>query len=658
MEVRLDKLLSLCAVVTMATVLCVPISGLFGVVGSALAEDEEIETVLRVGFMQKIDSLNPMVGLTDAAYVFYGLIYDALHSVGNDFETVSNIATNWTKVPITDPEMIASGEPYGSVWEFDLNPNARWHDGEPFTAQDAEWVIDWNGRYYDTWWAYQPYAYFMQYADVVDEDTIRVHFWERETEEPIPAAYAELICVPMIPRHKLSSMTPFDIAFNWTGLYNDGGPPIVGTGPFMAGPNIANEYFEGDHITLLKNPNHHWAAEGKEVQFDKLVMYFYDDATAMNLALSAGQLDIAQFPPSEYDAIKEDVESGSLDDVDVFDGLKCTQYWTEIAFNMNQAGPNPARLDPAVRQALAMATNKQWIVDQYYMGYADAGTTLISPVNEAWHYEPTADELYEFDLTAAENLLEASGYRYPDASSTTRVATVDSYAVQEGLVAPNTPLVFDMMIRIEFPEEREIAAYLEGVWADIGVNLNFRVMTEARLGTEAYSYAYDTMIWYWSADPDPNFMLFCQSYRAFYGWNDNMYSVPVYEENYSKSVSEFDYETRKEYTDNCQRVNYEDAAYIILAYPYQTYAWRTDTFTGWGDWKNDPGRSMDAFWTGNPLFFDLVPTTPEPDGGGIDIMVVAAAGGVVLLVVVIAAVLLIKGKKGGKKEDGESPLGD
>ncbi len=652
---RLDKIISLCAIVTIATVLCVPIGGLFGVVGHAVAqEEEETETVLRVGFMQKVDSLNPMVGLTDAAYVFYGLVYDALHSVGNDFETVGNIATNWSIVPLSDPDMIASGEPYGSVWEFDLDPEARWHDGEPFTAEDAEWVIDMNGEFYDTWWAYQPYAYFMHYADVVDADTIRIHFWERASEEPIVAAYAELICVPMIPRHKLSSMTPFDVAFTWNGLFDDDGPPIVGTGPFMAGPDIEDEYFEGNHITLLRNPYYH----GEEVKFDKLIMYFYDDSVAMNLALQNGDLDIAQFPPSEYDALKSDVESGDITDIEIYDGLKCTQYWTEIAFNLNNAGPNPARLDPAVRQALAMATNKQWIVDQYYMGYADVGTTLISPVNELWHYEPTAAELYAYDLEAAEQLLEDSGYRYTTESPNVRVATVDSLAVQEGYVPPETPLTFDMMIRIEFPEEKEIAAYLVEIWADIGVSLTYTVMTEALLSTKAYSYAYDTMIWYWSADPDPNFMLFCQSEWAWAGWNDNMYTSEAYEENYSKSVSEFDYETRKEYTDNCQRVNYLDAGYILLAYPYQTYAWRTDTFEGWGDWENDPGRSMDAFWTANPLFFDLEPLVPppptEPD---IPIWVYLVAAAAVVAVVVVAAVLLMK-KKGGKKEEGESPLGE
>jgi hypothetical protein len=176
------------------------------------------------------------------------------------------------------------------------------------------------------------------------------------------------------------------------------------------------------------------------------------------------------------------------------------------------------------------------------------------------------------------------------------------------------------------------------------------------MSTEAYGYAYDTFIWYWSADIDPNYQLFVATRNAWGGWNDNKWTNATYEENYLKSVMELNQTQRKVYVDNCQRASYLDAHYIILAYPYQTYAWRDDTFIGWGDWAADPGRSMDNFWMGNPLFFDLVPI-----GGGdeppINWMLVAAGAGVAAAVVVVLVLLKMKGKK---KESlaGDSPLGD
>ncbi len=47
-----------------------PLAGISGMIGEAEAADEEV--VLNVGFMQMVDSLNPNVGLSDAAYVYYG----------------------------------------------------------------------------------------------------------------------------------------------------------------------------------------------------------------------------------------------------------------------------------------------------------------------------------------------------------------------------------------------------------------------------------------------------------------------------------------------------------------------------------------------------------------------------------------------------------
>lgn len=657
MDSRISRLLSLCAVIVSATVLSVPIAGVFGIIQPTEAVAAE-ESVLRIGFMQKIDSLNPNIGLTDAAYVFYGLVYDAFHSVGDNFETVGNLAKEWRAVPTTDPDLVASGEPLGSVWEFNITLNAQWHDGEPFTVDDAIFTINLNAQNYDELWAYQPYAFFMNYAEAIDEDTVRVHFYDRDSGEPMACAYPELVCIPMLPEHLLRDRTPSYIGFEWEGVFPDSDIPIVGTGPFMATPDIYDEFINGDYLTLVRNPNYHWAVDkDEEVQFDKLVLSFYDDATAMSTALRNGELDAAQFPPQTYNAIK----NADYANITCYDGLKATQYWTEISFNMNEAGPNPSRLDPDIRTAIAMATDKDYIVSQFYLGLAEPGTTLISPVNTYWHYEPTADEIIDFNIDAANDLLDAAGYTDENGDGI-REVTATSLAFTEGWAPLEKPLQYDMMIRQEFPEEVSIANYLEQKWHEIGVDINYRVISEAQLGTEAYAYSYDTMIWYWSADPDPNFMLFCQSVKSWNGWNDNLYTSPAYEDNYNLTVTTLDPEERKVYVDNCQRVNYEDCGYILLAYAYQTYAWRTDTFTGWGDWDANPGRSLDAFWTGNPLFFDLqavnntVPVDTDDDGGTNWLLIGAAIAGAG---VIVAAVVLLK-MRGGKKEKdgGESPLGD
>jgi len=612
------------------------------------------EGVLRIGFLQAVDSLNPMLGLNDASYVFYGLVYDYIVCVANNLSVTSNLATDCRPVPVSDPEMV--GRPFGSIWEYDITANARWHDGEAFTVEDIVYNIKLQSSEatYDLMWAFQPYSYFIQDARAVDENTVRVYYFDRESEQPKASAYAYLLGIVILPEHLLKTKTASDISFSWNGIFEGSRPPLVGTGPFMVTNRILDEWTAGSQITLVRNPNYHWGPDKNVfVKFDKIEMMFYDDATSMRLALTSGDLDIAQFPPETYKALRDNVASGEYANLETFDGPKCTGFWTEIEICMNNDGPNPSRLDPAIRQAMAMATNKTYIVQNYYRGLADEGDTLIPSVYEKWHYEPTASEKFKFDLDAAADLLEDAGYRYPYVGAKTRVATADSYAVKNNLVLLNTELKYDMLVRQEYPEEQAIAKYLQSIWKDIGIDLTITVLYESAMATKVYSYKYDTCIWYWSMDVDPNYMLYCQSKLAWFGWSDNKYYNPAYDENYNKSVSAMDYDERKTYVDNCQRIHYRDAAFIIMAVPYQTYAWRNDTFTGWGDWEANPGRSMDNFWSGNPLFFDL--EYIGGGGGGFDVVAASIAAGVVGAIVAIAVVIWWIKKKGKKKA---SPLGE
>jgi peptide/nickel transport system substrate-binding protein len=424
----------------------------------------------------------------------------------------------------------------------------------------------------------------------------------------------------------------------------------------MATEDILREWTTGDKITLERNPNYHWKADkGVEIKFDKLVMNFYKDTTGMVYALKNKDLDIASLPPAAYLAIKGQVDADTLQNITCFSGEKITQYWTEIGINMNNDGPNPSRLDLTIRQAMAMATNKQYIVDQYYFGLAEPGSTAIPPVSTFWHYEPTADELIEYDITAANELLEEAGYIDSTDSDTIRECTDSSLAVQNGWVLEGKPLVYEMLLRREYPEEKDIADHLQTEWAKIGIQLNYIILDEAELSTQVYYYKYDTMIWYWSADIDPNYQLFVLTKAAWGGWNDNMYSNPLYEANYTAAVHEMDRDQRKVLVDNCQRIHYLDCAYIIMAYAYQTYAWRDDTFTGWGNWATDPGRSMDNFWMGNPLFFDLVPL--GDDETEIPWLAIIATVGVIAAIAVAVVFLKRRGKK-KEEEISESPLGE
>ena len=627
---RVSRIWSSIVAVVIAIALAIPIAAVAGAFGTAQAEPL---TVLRMGFLERIDSLNPNVGLNDVSYVFYGLVYDALTSVGNNLEVIPNLATSCWKVPTTDPELQASGEPYGSVWEYNLTHNANWSDGVAFTADDVVFTINLNAGNYTIMWGYQPYSYFMNWAAKVDDYTVRVHFFERSNNTPIPVAYSDSIQIHILPEHKLMSMDAFAIGYNWSGVFPGEDPPMVGTGPFIPTATLRDDWLDGSNISLVRNPNYHGLADyGQFVGFDEIDMRFFDNETDLSNALKNGEIDVAKLTRDGYSALKQEIGAGTAPDIVPFTGLSPNQHFTDIIFNNNNAGPNPARLDPLLRAALHEATDKASIVQNNYSGLAAVGSTLISPINTAWHLELSPGDLLPYNLMVSNFMLDFAGYYDLDLNGV-REASNDSLAVQMGWVAEGAPLIFQMLVSRERPEESGIALFLRDQWAQVGVQLNILLVDESVLWNMVYSYAYDCAIGWWTSAIDPNYILFIQSNRSINGWSDNMFSYSEYEENYTASVSALDHAERKLYVDNCQMIHYYMSAYIILAYPNQTYAWRTDTFTGWGDWTANPGRSIDAYWTGNPLYFDLVPVVePIPEMPGLFLPVLAVG-----LIVVIAA---------------------
>jgi hypothetical protein len=162
---------------------------------------------------------------------------------------------------------------------------------------------------------------------------------------------------------------------------------------------------------------------------------------------------------------------------------------------------------------------------------------------------------------------------------------------------------------------------------------------------------YDLATTYWSGDPDPNYLLFIQSKWSIGGWSENQYSNPDYDANFSASEQAINHAERKGYISNCSKIMYRDAAFITTVYGYGCYAWRNDTFSGWGDWGAHPARSLSSYWSANDLYFDLVPLKRE--GGGISLNYVLIGLGVAVAVVVI--VVLMLRKRGDKEEEVRLP---
>lgn len=594
------------------------------------------KTTLKIGMLEPIDSLNPFIGVNDNAYIFYGLVYDYLMAVDQDLNIKPNLATSWFKVPLSDPDMVANGKPHGSVWQYNLTENAEWHDDEPFDADDVVFTFNYQiGVNYDSIWAFQPYTKFIQSIEKVDAYTVRIHFKDI-AGNPAPFPGGDMLMMPIIPEHIWTEVTPFDAGFSYENYFP------IGTGAFMCTERTMNEYLAGEHLILLRNPNYHGEVEyGQKVKFDRLILEFYLTPSAMLTDIQSGTIDLVGLSAPGYSNLINWLTSNPTEGIGTYAGLTCTGFSVELITCMNEGavGANPLRLDHEVRKAMAHAIDKVFIRDYIYAGYAQTGSTILSSIYGDLFWSPEPDEAYDYNLTKANEILDAAGYVWNSQHTKRLAGPGNAYAVE------GTPLRFIVTTEIELVEDRDTVNFLSEEWREIGIELVPNFVSSAEWGNIVYGGSYDLAMTYWSGDPDPNYLLFIQSRFALGGWSENWYSNPDYDDNYTKFASELDPETRKGYVYNCSKISYVDAAFIVTVYPFGTYAWRNDHFSGWGDWAAHPGRTLSSFWTANDLYFDLVPLEREETS-----MTFVWIGLGAALVAFVAVYLWFR-KRGPKEED-------
>jgi peptide/nickel transport system substrate-binding protein len=585
------------------------------------------ESTLKWGMIEPIDSLNPFIGVNDNSYIFYGLVYDYLVAVDEDMHPKPNLATSWYIVPDITP--------YGSVWQYNLTHDATWHDGEPFSADDVVFTMNYQtGLNYDSMWAYQPYTILIDHAEKVDEYTARIHFKDT-AGNPAPCPFGDKLMMPIVPEHLWRDISASDAGFSFMNYLP------IGTGPFMCTTNTRAEYISGSSLVLIKNPNYHGVADyGEEIKFDRLILEFYLEPSAMLTAMETGAIDVAQFNAPNYESLMDYRAQHPNAPIGTYAGLTCTAYSIDLEVNMKSGGgegSNPLRLDPAVRQAMAYSTDKSFIKDHIYKGYADIGSAILTPIYGDLYWAPGEDDVYNFDMAKANATLDAAGYAW-NSDHTKR------YANATNPFNPNAQLKFNIIIEAELVEDRDTAYFLKDEWAKVGIDLEPTVVSTGQWNTIVYGYAYDLTISYWSGDPDPNYLLFIQTTYSINGWSENSYSNENYDDNYTISVESVDPVVRREAMLNCQKIMYKDCAFMVTVYPYGCYAWRTDHYTGWGDWEAHRGRSLSNFWTASPLYFDL---TPVPHGSG-SLTLVLVGLGIAAVVAVVVAIFL---RKRGPRED-------
>jgi peptide/nickel transport system substrate-binding protein len=386
-------------------------------------------------------------GLTSAvtsagtAQLISAKLFDGLLTYDEHFNPLPQLATHW--------EVAADGLSF----TFHLRSGVLWHDGEPFTSKDVAFSV------LEVWKKYHSRGR-TTFANVVAADTPDPLTVTLRLSKPAPYLLSALMSsveAQIVPQHVYAGRdVPSNPANN----------APIGNGPFRF-----VKWERGSYVLLERNP-HYWDAPRPRI--DKLLFRFIADRAAGASALETGEVHL-----TDSNAISlPDIERLSREPNIVATRYPSTYISGVAAFEFNL--DRPQFRDPRIRQAFAHAFDRDFIIKNIWLGYADKAEAPIPQAFPVFYTQnvPT----YTFDLVKAEALLEAAGLNR-DAKGIRFVLSNDPN--------PTGPLPV-------------IAQHLRSNLEKIGVKLQIRSSDFGEFVNRVYTRRdFDTIFYSANAGPDP-----------------------------------------------------------------------------------------------------------------------------------------------------------
>lgn len=262
-----------------------------------------------------------------------------------------------------------------------LKEGMLWSDGEPVTAEDIKFTIEWVLDEANTATARGSYE-IIESVEVQDELTALVTF-----SEPNPFWFEPFTSYtngPLYPKHILEV----------EGAHDDFVMNPIGTGPFKVESFVPN-----DEVVYVINENYR---EPTKPYFERVYLKGGGDAPAAARAvLQTEEFDFAWGPQVEPEVLQVMLDEGKgvivpVPPVNVERmAINHSDPWTEVDGQISEMNtPHPILSDPAVREAMMLGIDRQLIADEFYgMGATAAkdvvnGDPLLDSPNTEYVYDP------------------------------------------------------------------------------------------------------------------------------------------------------------------------------------------------------------------------------------------------------------------------------
>nr|WP_246735813.1 extracellular solute-binding protein [Agrobacterium sp. a22-2] len=374
-----------------------------------------------------------------------------------------------------------------SFVQFNLNPKARWHDGQPVTPEDVIFsfnLLQEKGR--------PPYNRRLTVVDKLEkvgEHSVRFTFNDKANREtPLILAMGS----PILPKHAIDPET-----FEQTSL-----AVPVGSGPYKI-----KSISPGEKIVYARDPDYWGKDIPTKVGFDNYdeisVTYFLQDSTLFE-AFKKGDVDIYPEGDASHWTRAYDFPAAKSGDVvrETFQpGLPSGMLG--FVFNLRR----PIFADETVREALTLALDFEWM-NKNMFGGAFKRTQSYWQNSKLGAYGNPADQRELALLGPAKDRIDpailAGTYQMPvaDGSGADRKILRESvgllakagYTIKGGKMVDGAgkPLAFEVMTQT--PSQEKMALAYQRALALIGIGMSIRTVDDAQYQARSNSFDYDVII--------------------------------------------------------------------------------------------------------------------------------------------------------------------
>ena len=309
-------------------------------------------------------------------------IYEGLVNRDEQFRLEPSLALSWQMTSATS-------------WRFKLRPGVLFHDGTPFTADDAVFSIE-RALAPPSQRAFQLKG--VKGVRKIDDMTIEFTLDAPDAVLPEKLMPMAMMSKAWCIKHGVEKAQDFNGKQETYAVRN-----ANGTGPFVL------DRFEPDVRTVLKRNPRWWGwSDKRSGNVDEVTLVaIRSDATRL-AALVSGEIDLVLDPPvQDIDRLKREPAIKLLQVTDLGQQYLTFDQSRDELLDSDVKGKNPFK-DVRVRRAVYQALNVELITQKVLRGQGVATGAFLSPQVDGSPAE--LDKRLPYDPAKAKALLAEAGY--------------------------------------------------------------------------------------------------------------------------------------------------------------------------------------------------------------------------------------------------------